>query len=63
MTKKLIIDPPSGWKYGFPRPYDNPSNIPIEQWLVEHGYPQEEIDRTGLPYVRFFDSEVEEEDD
>ncbi len=39
-----MIDPPAGWRYGFPKP------IPEEvtdttQWLLNNGYPQEEIDR------------------
>jgi hypothetical protein len=41
-----IIDPPSGWKYGFPKPI--PDDITdINKWLVEQGYPQEEIDSFG----------------
>ena len=37
-----IIDPPSGWKYGFPKPI--PDEVKdIKKWLVENGYPQEEI--------------------
>lgn len=42
----IIIDPPSGWKYGFPRviPYWV-KDVPA--WLVENGYPQSEIDSCG----------------
>ena len=49
----LLIDPPSGWRYGFPRPYDNPENKPLEEWLLENGYPQHEIDNHGAKYCRF----------
>ena len=46
----MMIDPtPSGWKYGFPKPYTfTPShpNLPGEEyerefkeWLVDEGYP------------------------
>lgn len=36
-----IIDPsPAGWMYGFPKPYDNPQNIPIDEWVVQNGYPK-----------------------
>jgi len=37
------IDPPDGWKYGFPKPIpDDVKNV--KKWLVENGYPQKEID-------------------
>jgi len=46
--KKLItiIDPPNGWKYGFPKilPEDVKNR---EKWLVDNGYPQEEMDALG----------------
>jgi hypothetical protein len=41
-----MIDPPSGWKYGFPKPI--PTNVVnVKEWLVENGYPKSEIDRYG----------------
>ena len=41
-----MIDPPSGWKYGFPKvlPEDV---VDTKKWLVENGYPQVEIDFLG----------------
>lgn len=40
------IDPPSGWKYGFPKPI--PENITNTiEWLVENGYPETEIEKLG----------------
>ena len=38
-----MIDPPSGWRYGFPKviPEDVTDTI---QWLLDNGYPQHEID-------------------
>lgn len=57
----LLIDPPSGWKYGFPKPYDNPTNIPVAQWLIENGYPKSELNKDGNPYwVRYLQTSVEE---
>lgn len=46
------VDPPSGWKYGFPK--QMPEYLPPEKfhaWLVENGYPQHLIDQfpDGLP--------------
>ena len=49
----LLIDPASGWRYGFPKRYDNPDNKPVTEWLLENGYPQYEIDNGGAKYCRF----------
>jgi len=58
--KVLIVDPPSGWKYGFPKPV--PSNKATTEWFLDNGYPQFEIDRGMLEHVRFWYEEEEEED-
>jgi hypothetical protein len=42
--KKLIVDPPSGWRYGFPRAYDEEKDGPFEEFLIHHGYPESEVD-------------------
>ena len=47
--KKMWIDPPSGWQYGFPKLYD--TNIPLEEWLVDSGYPQKDVN-FALQYLR-----------
>ena len=39
------VDPPSGWKYGFPKMYDNQKNPDFFKWMVDNGYPQSIIDR------------------
>ncbi len=47
-TQKLIlIDPPSGWKYRFPKAvtqeqYKEITNL--KEWCIENGYPKEEAD-------------------
>ena len=45
-----MIDPPSGWKYGFPKvlPDDVTNTL---TWLVDNGYPQKEIDAFGDHFV------------
>lgn len=48
----LMVDPPSGWKYGFPKPvhedyYLLEDDFSMTQWLVSEGYPQSEIDACG----------------
>jgi hypothetical protein len=49
-----MVDPPGGWRYGFPRAYDRVTDgDDFMAWLVEQGYPQAEIDRMGNHfYVR-----------
>jgi hypothetical protein len=41
-----IIDPPSGWQYGFPKPIPNDVKD-VKKWLVDNGYPQKLIDELG----------------
>jgi hypothetical protein len=56
------IDPPSGWKYGFPKSmpkeqYD--ANPNITQWLLDNGYPQKEIDACGkYMYTQNWEEEI-----
>ena len=44
-TFKKIIDPPSGWLYGFPKVIPQEEGLDINTWLVANGYPQAEIDK------------------
>jgi hypothetical protein len=45
--KHMMIDPPSGWQYGFPKPIPEDQLGRVNAWLVENGYPQAEIDACG----------------
>jgi len=56
---KLLIDPPSGWRYGFPQLYDKEDNETMEAWFLKKGYPQKEIDRGMLAYCWM--TEIEDE--
>jgi hypothetical protein len=48
---KVWVDPPSGWKYGFPKLWDCQGSL--QEWLVREGYPKREIDScNGYFYVR-----------
>lgn len=40
-------DPPSGWRYGFPKIWDPIQQPKFFEWLISEGYPQREIDRLG----------------
>ena len=68
MNRRLIIDPPSGSKYGFPKAipesgtiyygseydYGVRKDFKLFEWLVAEGYPQEEIDKCGDTFVSRF---------
>tara|TARA_R110000751_G_scaffold124294_1_gene225432 strand:- start:11031 stop:11222 length:192 start_codon:yes stop_codon:yes gene_type:complete len=59
MTKYTMADPPSGWKYGFPKRLPADRMGDTNKWLVEEGYPEWEIDNLGeYFYVRYWEQEV-----
>jgi len=54
---KYFVDPPSGWLYGFPKVWDSTNDSPVDEWLIEQGYPEEGM----VSYVRMWDApEVKE---
>lgn len=58
-----MVDPPSGWMYGFPKIIPDDVEGDVRPWLVENGYPQSEIDK--MPnhfYCRFWETEVDVDD-
>jgi hypothetical protein len=56
-----IIDPPSGWKYGFPKPIPEDRKKDVTVWLVEQGYPKEMIDSFGEHfYCRYWEQSEED---
>ena len=44
-----IYDPPSGWKYGFPKPYRPFKDEPLGQTLIRDGYPEREVESIMRP--------------
>jgi hypothetical protein len=42
------VDPPSGWRYGFPRLYDPAADGDMTAWMIANGYP-ERLANQGLP--------------
>jgi len=48
---KLWIDPPSGWRYGFPKIWDPQQEPDLHVWLIESGYPADQVN-AGLNYYR-----------
>ena len=47
-----IIDPPEGWRYGFPKPYTPREGQRTEDWLREQGLPERLI---ALGHCRFWE--------
>lgn len=60
-----MVDPPSGWKYGFPKALPNPLPQPwsLTLWLISEGYPEIELARFGdfFQYVRQWEIDVEDD--
>lgn len=56
-----IIDPPSGWQYGFPKPIPEERKKDVKSWLVEQGYPKPLIDSLGEYFsCRYWEEEQED---
>jgi hypothetical protein len=60
-NRVMYIDPPSGWRYGFPKVYPEEAQGRTKEWLVENGYPQSEIDKMKEHfYCRYWEGEKDE---
>ena len=57
MTNRItVVDPPSGWLYGFPK--EVPADVTdFRQWLIDEGYPESEVD-FGMQHIRQWSVEV-----
>ena len=40
----MMVDPPSGWRYGFPALWDRKIHPKLEDLLREKGYPEKDIE-------------------
>jgi len=54
MSKVIMVDPPEGWRYGFPAPRDH--SISYEEQLRAHNYPERDIE-LALKYSRYWESD------
>lgn len=54
--QKVFVDPPGGWRHGFPKVYDPKTDGSLENWLVLSGYPIEGIE-LALQYSRMWSAE------
>jgi hypothetical protein len=55
---QMMIDPPSGWRYGFPKPYNENKDGDLRAFLKSNGYPEKNID-FALENCRMFYEEIE----
>ena len=51
------VDPPSGWKYGFPKIRPPEAFDDMEKWFIDEGYPEEDID-LAMRYSRYWTEEI-----
>jgi len=47
LQRPYYVDPPAGWRYGFPRLYDPAKDGDMTEWMIAQGYP-EQLARQGL---------------
>lgn len=38
-----LVDPPNGWRYGFPKIYNPKPNETLKQWFIRMGYPENRV--------------------
>lgn len=58
MSKKVImVDPPSGWQYGFPAPLDD--SMTFQEQLARHKYPVEDYE-LAENYSRYWEEEMDD---
>jgi hypothetical protein len=63
MTKTLVIDPPGGWQYGFPKAVPAgimKSDSLLRLWLTDQGYPIDDVD-LAIKHSRYWETEDEQD--
>lgn len=45
---ELMVDPPSGWRYGFPKVWNRKTHPDMTAWLIENGYPEKAANSSNL---------------
>lgn len=45
---RMWVDPPQGWKYGFPKVYDVlKDGTDVYEWIIKEGYPRKIAESYG----------------
>lgn len=55
-----MMDPPAGWKYGFPKVYKPLEDETLMQWLIREGYPPQEAE-WAIKYLRTWEYPFDEQ--
>ena len=59
---RLWVDPPEGWKHGFPAIYDSETDGQMSEWIVNKGYPVQTIKEYGEQWhIRCWSAEEPDE--
>lgn len=54
-NKPVNVDPPNGWRYGFPKVYNPETDGGLRDWLIKNGYPRKIIEELDEHlYCRFW---------
>jgi hypothetical protein len=56
--KRLMYDPPSGWKFGFPKEYTPHNGLTVKELLIKDGYPPEDAEFASK-HTRYWTEDVE----
>ena len=48
LQRPHYVDPPEGWRYGFPKVYDPAKDGDMTEWMISQGYPKK-LAMQGLP--------------
>ena len=63
-SNMIWVDPPEGWRYGFPAIYDPEKDGQMSDWIVRKGYPLQTIKEYGESWaVRCWPVEVKPSDE
>ena len=60
--KVRMVDPPGGWKYGFPKEYTPKYRQSYADWLAEQGYPKHDIP-LAVQHSRWWDADISDSTD
>lgn len=54
---KIAVDPPEGWKYGFPKRLDREihNQQHLVNFLIDHGYPKGMCEDINLKHTRMIE--------
>lgn len=56
-----IIDPPEGWRYGFPKLIPEDRKKDVNTWLLEQGYPKDVMVSYGEHFYHRYWEEDEQQ--